>query len=276
MSSSSSVARKQQPPPPTAGHCGAGHYPLHEFPPLHDETRSKTMNERSIVLADDHHDGFSDPNFRGSRSIIKGTKIKFTNDFRWLAGGDEINPAREFLVIEVLRVIQKWPPSGLSNLRGPIETRILKPDERPNVEELNDATPRSEWRDKFGEFEGPWEFSYALYLLEPKTMGAFTYLTGMTVGGCQAVDELKDATVRARLLQGASYFPLVTLGKVHMPTDFGGRDRPMFIVKTFVALGPASERAPTIAGPGTPTIDAKKTEAKRGDSYIEMKDGIPS
>jgi hypothetical protein len=236
---------------------------------------SKTMNEQSIVLADDHHDGFSDPNFRGSCSIVKGTKIKFTNDFRWLAGGDEINPAREFLVFEVQRVIQKWPPSGASDLRGPIETRILKSDERPNVEELNDATPRSEWRDKFGKLEGPWEFSYVLYLLEPKTMSAFTYLTGMTVGGCQAVDELKDATVRARLLQGASYFPLVTLSKIHMPTAFGGRDRPMFIVRTFVALGPASERASTITGPEAPTIDAKKTKPKRGDSDAEMNDKIP-
>jgi hypothetical protein len=226
------------------------------------------MSEQQIVLATDHHDGFSDPNYGGSRSIIKGSKIKFTNDFHWLAGADEIDPAREFLVIEILRVEQKWAD------QRPVETRILKPDERPNVDELNDATPRSEWRDYFGQFIGPWQFSYVAYLLDPATMEAFTYPTS-TCGGYQAIGSLKDATQRVRKVHGANFFPLVTLGKVHMNTAFGGRQAPAFVVKTFVPIGPAPEPAPTFAGPEAPTIDAKKTAPERGDSDAEMKDAIP-
>jgi hypothetical protein len=228
------------------------------------------MNEQkqNIVLASDHHDGFSDPNYGGSRSIIKGSKIKFTNDFRWLAGANEIDPAREFLVIEILRVEQKWSEQQA------VETRILKPDERPNVDELNEAAPRSEWHDYFGKFVGPWQFSYVLYLLEPATMGTFTYPTS-TIGGCIAVDNLKDATCRARRVYGENYYPLVTLGTVHMNTAYNGREAPALNVKTFVPIRPAAEGAPTIAGPEAPTIDAKKTDAKRGDSDVEMKVAIP-
>jgi hypothetical protein len=224
------------------------------------------MNEQQIILANDHHDGFSDPNYGSSRSIIKGCKIKFTNDFRWLAGADEIDPAREFLVIEILRVEQKWVDQRA------VETRILKPDERPNVDELNDATPRTEWRDYFGKFVGPWQFSYVAYLLDPATMEAFTY-PASTCGGYQAIDDLKEATQRARIVHGANFFPRVTLGRTHMPTGFGGRYRPALIVKDFVRIGPGPEGAPAIAA--GPTPGGKNAEPKRGDSDAEMKDKIP-
>jgi hypothetical protein len=225
------------------------------------------MSEQQIVLATDHHDGFSDPNYGGSRSIIKGSKIKFTNDAHWLADGDEIDPARKFLAVQIDRVVQRWEE------QRPVETIVLKPEENPRIDERNDAVPREEWRERFGKLEGPYQFSYVVYLLDPETMAVFTYPTS-TCGGYQAIGSLKDATQRARKVHGANFFPLVTLGKVHMNTAFGGRQAPAFVVKTFVPIGPAPEPAPTIAGPEAPTIDAKKTAPERGDSDAEMKDAI--
>jgi hypothetical protein len=214
------------------------------------------MNEQQIILANDHRDGFSDPNYGGARSVIRGSKIKFTNDAHWLADADEVDPEREFLVVQIDRVRQKWLD------QRPVVTEVLQPNEAPNIEALNEAAPKEEWRDRFGKPEGPWQFSYVAYLLDPATMGAFTYPTA-TTGGYLAIDALKDATVRARMLQGANYFPVVTLGHVHMNTAFGGRERPELVIKRFVPIGPA---APALA---------PKPESKRGDSDAAMKDEIP-
>jgi hypothetical protein len=224
------------------------------------------MNDQQIILATDHHDGFADPNYGGSRSIIRGSKLKFTNDSYWLADDDKIDPAREFLVVQIDRVRQKWID------QKPVVTEVLTPDETPNIDELNDAASKDEWRERFGKLEGPWQFSYVAYLLDPASMAAFTYATS-TVGGYIAIDTLKDATVRARMLHGAHYFPIVTLGHVHMNTAYGGRERPVLAVKKFVPIGPAPERAPALAAP-EPAADVKPAKPKRGDSDAEMNDGI--
>ena len=194
------------------------------------------MSETNLVLGSNgyHGDGFCEPDDDdGLHSIIRGTKLKFTNTAQWIsAHGDVIEPSREFLAVEVRRVVQKWID------QKPVETHILAPDEKPHVDELNETAPKEEWRDRFGQEVGPWQFSNVVYLLDPATMAAFTFPTS-TVGGFQAVRTLKDETNRARLLRGDNYFPMVTLGDVHMPTAFGGRQRPAFIVKTFVLIGAA-------------------------------------
>jgi hypothetical protein len=230
--------------------------------------------QTNVVLAINHDaDGFSDPNLGGSRSIIHGSKLKFTNDYRWIAGADgiEVDPAAEFLVVKIGRFVQRW---GEPN-QPPLETIELKPNEKPCIDERNDAVPRSEWRVKFGKSVGPYEFTYAAFLFDPVTMATYTYLTNNAVGGNIAIEQLKDATCRARLIHGEDYYPDVTLGHTHMPTAFGGRERPAFIVKNFVRIKPGgSQGAPAIAEPAAPTIDAKKPVPERGASDAEMNDTI--
>jgi hypothetical protein len=227
------------------------------------------MNEHTnIALGNSYHDGFDDPDDGNFRSIIRGAKLKFTNAAKWITGdGGEINAAREFLVVELVRVVQKWIDGK------PVETRILAPEENfPDIDELNTAAPKEEWRDHYGKAAGPWQKSYVGYLLDPATMACFTYPTS-TVGGFQAFHTLKDETRRARLVHGANVFPIVTLGDVDMPTGFGPRRRPAFIVIRYVPIGPAAEPKPAIAAPASE--EPPKPTPKKGDSDGKMGDGIP-
>jgi hypothetical protein len=178
-------------------------------------------------------DGFDDDFNDGStRSIIQGTKIKFTNRAEWLdCDTDEvISAAREFIVLKIIKVTQKWI-DGV-----PVETRVLGAGlPFPDVEKLNAEAPRSEWCEAFGKLVGPYQNSFVLYLLEPLSMGGFTFPTS-TTGGMRAVHDLREATHRARMLRGSNLYPVVTLSDVFMNTQFGGRQRPCFKIKTFVSL----------------------------------------
>jgi hypothetical protein len=187
----------------------------------------------------------------GNQSIIKGIKIKFTNNAEWIDDtGGVIAPTREFLVVELAKVTQKWK----DNL--PAEQRILDPAEPfPDVERLNAEVPKSEWREKFGKLVGPWQNSIAIYLFDPKTLEGFTWPTS-TAGGFRAVDELKGRVKRARMMQGDDIYPLVTLGDTHMNTAFGGRQRPQFKVVRFVTLGGGQGR-PLLAEPKPQELNDK-------------------
>ena len=177
-------------------------------------------------------DGFDGVDDGGTRSIIKGAKLKFSKTEEWIGEDDDvIPPDREFIVVELAKVTQKWIDDK------PAETRILAPDEYfPDTEKLNAEAPPEEWRDKFGKQVGPWQNSIVAYLLDPKTMEGFTWPTS-TAGGFRAIDELKGHVRRARMMQGANVYPVVTLADTHMRTQFGGRQRPQFKVVRFVTLG---------------------------------------
>jgi hypothetical protein len=200
--------------------------------------------------ASDGFDAVLDAN--GNRSIIRGIKLKFTNNAEWLDdAGDVVDPTRELLVMELMKLSQKWI-DGM-----PAETRIIGPDEYfPDVDRLNEEAPREEWREAFGKMVGPWQNCIAVYLFDPKTMDAFTWPTS-TFGGFRAVDELKGKVKRARMIQGDNIYPLVTLSDVHMNTQFGGRQRPAFKVVRFVPIG----------GPARPLLEETKPEP--------MNDAIP-
>jgi hypothetical protein len=177
-------------------------------------------------------DGFDAVDDGGTRSIIRGMKLKFENSAKWIdTAGDVISPEREFLVVELTKGSQKW----LDNM--PAETRILSPREHfPDLERLNAEAPETEWREKFGKKTGPWQNFIAVYLFDPKTLEAFTWPTS-TAGGFRAVSELKERVRHARMMQGDNIFPVVTLSDTHMKTQFGGRQRPAFKVLRFITIG---------------------------------------
>ena len=177
-------------------------------------------------------DGFDDVDDRVGTSIIRGDKLKFTNAGAWVdENGDPIAKDREFLVVELMKVSQKWIDGK------PVETRILSSGEYfPDIEKLNAEAPRSEWRDAFGKMVGPWQNSFVLYLLDPETMQGFTFPTS-TAGGFRAVFELKGDVHRARMLQGDNVYPVVTLADTHMKTQYGPRQRPAFKIVRFVPIG---------------------------------------
>jgi hypothetical protein len=161
------------------------------------------------------------------------------------------------VAVEVKRVVQKWRD------QTPVETRILEPGEPfPDMDELNDETPRAEWEEKFGKLCGPWQAQHVLYLLCLLTMEMFTFPTG-TDGGRIAIRELRDKLVWMQRLRGSDVYALVTLSDTFFPTGFGGRQRPHFKIGRWVRLGGKSEAPELVPGPTSPTTPPIAAPAKQ-------------
>jgi hypothetical protein len=225
-------------------------------------------------------DGFSglfDDTVEGEDSatnrLIQGQKVKFSNQATWTIGeGEELPKTRELVAANVTRVTQKWGDGQ------PIETRILEPGEKfPDVEKLNANTPQSEWREgPDGKLHGPWQNSYVVYLLDMNNAERFTYVAS-TIGAGIATRDLIDRTRWMRSFRGANVYPVVTLSNTFMNTRFGGRQRPHFIVKRWVALGgegavPPTE-PPALTGPQTvaPPKEATSDNANKKPDLKEVK-----
>jgi hypothetical protein len=177
---------------------------------------------------------------QSSGSLIVGTKIKFDNAQVWVDGNGENLPAGlELVLVKVLRVVQKWGPDN-----KPIEehTRILEPhDKWPDLDALNAICPESEWREVFGKMQGPWEGQRLVYLVDQQTMARYTWPSPQnTIGSRICVNDIVDRTNWMRRFRGALVYPVVELSDTFMRTSYGGarggRQRPNFIVKRWIAF----------------------------------------
>jgi hypothetical protein len=227
-------------------------------------------------------DGFEGYEDEVSGRLIQGTHIKFTNEAMWVTkAGEEIPADLELVVVDILRVVQKWKD------KRPVEgeTRILAPGEKfPDIKAMNEAAPREEWGEgPDGKPRGPWQAQKIVYLLNLTTMDRYSFPTG-TTGGMIAISDLVEKTKMCRRFRGTNVFPVVTLGDTFMPTRFGGRQRPDLIVKRWVVLGPKEDvlPAPTAAAlpaPDSPP-DVKPEDGVRTveppSPKEEVQDDIPS
>jgi len=134
----------------------------------------------------DGFDGFTDEaegedqdRFVGGR-VIQGTRINFTNEAIWVDAAKEKLPSDlELIVVDIGRVVQKWGKDNLPS--GPPIT--LEPNQKfPDINALNEKCPKSEWRERFGKLEGPYQAQYVVYLWDPVTMNKYTWPTS-TIGG---------------------------------------------------------------------------------------------
>jgi hypothetical protein len=187
---------------------------------------------RTIDGFEGYEDAVEGGEDRAGNRIIQGPLVRFTNEAAWVAAdGEELSPDLELVAVDVLRVVQRWHDEK------PIETRVLQPGEKfPDITALNETVPKKEWAEgPDGKPRGPWQAQHIVYLLDPRTMGKFTYATG-TVGGAIAVRDLVDSTCWMRRYRGMGVYPVVTLKDVFMPTRFGGRQRPRFDIARWVSL----------------------------------------
>jgi hypothetical protein len=225
---------------------------------------------------------------RQAGGVIRGVVLKFTNEAAWTVVGEKMRQDIELIAVGIGRVVQKW----IDQL--PAETRVLGPGEKfPDLKELNDKTPRSEWTEgPNGEPRGPWQAQHIVYLLDPATMDRYSFPTG-TVGGAICVRELVDKTKWMRRYREANVYAVVTLADKFMNTKFGGRQRPHFVIKRWVDLDGNEEEAlpapveaarlvensaaekpkekPAAAAPAAKTTTTKKgvTRFKRGATTVE-------
>ena len=120
---------------------------------------------------------------------LRGTRLKFTNEATWETANGADFSDHELVAVDLRRMEVKWGDGK------PLpETRELGPGERyRNLEELNKACPKSEWREGFdGKLHGPWQHQHVLELVDPVSMDCFSY-PASTIGGSIAVSNLRDS-----------------------------------------------------------------------------------
>jgi hypothetical protein len=198
-----------------------------------DQKRPDPRDSTALSSADSSFAGFVDTcegedDEAVNQRFIQGTRLKYTNEDTWTdAQGVELDPQLCLIVVELKRVVNKWPVE----LGPPLDTVEVAPGQPwPNIKKLNEACPQTEWREDFnGNPKGPYEGQRLLYLVDPATLDKYTFATN-TVGGTRALTELADKIAWAQKYRGPGIRPLVHLSSTWMPTRFGGRMRPHFIV----------------------------------------------
>jgi hypothetical protein len=188
----------------------------------------------------DFNDATEGEDERVSSGLIIGEKIKFTEKQIWVdRNGNKLPLGLELVVMRALRVVQKWGADS-----KPIEehTQILEEHERwPNIEELNAECPQSEWRkDPGGKLVGPWAGQRLLYLWDLRTAAKYTWPSPKDTKGSRiAINDIRERiTLMRQIRNDDNIYAVVTLSDTHMPTSFGGRQRPALPVKYWIRFGP--------------------------------------
>ena len=211
---------------------------------LTDPEKSKALDgfdfEERFAGNDEEHAG----------GVIQGSLVKFTNEVTWVANGEELPADLELIGIDVSRIVQRWKD------KTPIETIIIEPGQQiPDVEEMNEKVPKSEWIDGAdGKKRGPWQFQRLFCLLDPRDMTKYTYATG-TIGGEIAIRDVTDKVKWMRRFRGGRVYPVLTLSDTHMKTKYGSTTAAELHHQ---ALGAARRRRGHAAQPGWASQDRGK------------------
>ena len=160
-----------------------------------EQTTPANISPAATAPVDDSFAGFVDTYEGGqednvSPSLIEGERLKYSNDSKWTnAQGVELDPERRFVAIGMERCVVKW---STTDNAPPTETIVLAAGQPfPNVKAMNDACPKSEWREFNGKLVGPYQAQRLLYLIDPVPLDKFTFVTA-TIGGTRALHELVD------------------------------------------------------------------------------------
>jgi hypothetical protein len=190
-------------------------------------------------------------------SMIQGTLIKFTMEGEWVTGnGDPMPSGQELIVIDLVRAVQKWIDGKV------VETIIVPPGAKfPDVKAMNEAAPRSEWReDMSGKMAGPWQMRYYVYLLDAHKLDKFTFPTS-TIGGGMCCREIAGKVAFMREHKGPKVSAIITLADTFMNTQWGGRQRPHFNVVRWIGFDGGADKALPESKPSLEGGAAAKSEA---------------
>jgi hypothetical protein len=241
----------------------------------HEEVKKETLPTVADAPRLDGFAGYTGETEGEEQSslVIVGEKISFTNDAQWVnSAGNELPPGLELIVDKILRVINYWEEDDDGRSRPNKEkSRILAPGEKfPNTKLLNEQEPKSKWREAFGQMRGPWENQHVVQMLDLK-MNEYSYPTS-TNGGHKAVNNLARKTNRMRNYYKAPVVPVVTLGQVWMPTQFGGRQAPDLDVQRFILWG--DDGITALPSPDQPKLQGPQ-EVKVPSAKQELDDDLP-
>jgi hypothetical protein len=211
-------------------------------------------------------------------SSIQGTLLKFTSEGEWVTGnGDPVPPGLELIVVDIVRQVQKWingQPAG-----PPL---IVPPGEKfPDVKAMNDAAPKSEWREDLnGNMVGPFQAQILVYFLDARTLDKYTFPTS-TIGGGICCRELADKVAWMRKYRGPKVSAVITLADVFMNTKYGGRQRPHFNIVRWIGFDGGGDKAlpaskPPLEGGAVAKSEAPPwNEVEEPSLAEEMNDDLP-
>jgi len=248
-----------------------------------DHTEHENKNFPVVDGFSDFEDGTEGEEGQSSDRVIQGTRLKFGNDFQWKTGDKEVVPKdQEFVIVDTRRCLQKWVDSV------PTVTEWIEPNRKwPNVAERNKECPEEEWGLDFnGEPQGPWRRQRITYLVDPNTMAKYTWADNHTVGGDMCIREFRDKIANMRRFRGQNVYAVVTLSDTYMPTNYGGRQRPVLKIVRWIALLPSGSALPSPQTPEQVSVEqasAEQTKAvlsklqdvKPPSPGEEMGDNIP-
>jgi hypothetical protein len=212
-------------------------------------------NNRLPVIFDDDDDTYSG-------QLIRGARAKFVDKVWSAADGTPIHESDQFLVAGTGHAIQSW----IDGLPEVITTKPL-----PDVKELNDAVPKEQWPiGKFsGQPEAPWKHVRYVYLVRVSDGTVLTYINS-TTGTKIAIQRLRERIKTMSVLRGVAVLPIVKLGWVMMPSAYGPRPRPDFVIDDWRDLSgnqPAQIEPPKAEQIGKPVEPVTLKE--------EMNDELP-
>jgi hypothetical protein len=201
--------------------------------------------------------------------LFRGTRLRFGKTAEWEVDDNVIEQDARFVLIDLARIVTKWGADKM-----PVETVVLEPGEKwPDVEAWNDAVPRSEWLQGMNGPQGPWQQQQIVYFVDPKTMTTYHWPDG-SVGGRIAIREAVESTKAMRRFRpGAA--PVIELGSKFMNTRFGGRQRPHFVIHSWVNMPGDENPQPAAALPAPDTKTAKPAKQESfvadGGCIVEVK-----
>src|SRR5215475_2374795 len=154
---------------------------------------TEKLKSKTALCNLDGFDGYTDEGEEqdqdqfASGRVIQDTRINYTNEATWVDASKQQLPAGlQLIVARIARIVQKWGKDNLPS-EPPI---ILAPNQKfPDIEAMNAKCPKTEWRERFGRLEGPYQAQKVVYLWDPVTMNKYSWPTS-TTGGQICVAEL--------------------------------------------------------------------------------------
>jgi hypothetical protein len=235
----------------------------------------------ALATTGDGFDGYSDrvagddnPQPQG---LIRGSRVKFGNTAEWETcdgDGDVIDPDMKMIVVEIKRAVVKWAAGA--DKKPPEQTIVVPPGQPfPDVEAMNDATPKDQWRQGPSGLQGPWQKQLFVVMIEPQSMDTFTFVTS-TIGGGIAVGALVDKVNTMRRYRGP-VSPIVTLGDAPFPTRHGERRRPHFNIVDWVRMGgDEPQQAALPPPPPSPNSSASAAVIEAAPVKVKPVESVPA
>jgi hypothetical protein len=222
------------------------------------------MGSSDLVITDDlsgaavpaqqqQQDGFDVAENHGG-DMIRGKLVRFRGDYdRFFVGKGTATQLPSELTLLAHDMVTCW--TGWRN--GKPEHRVTRPGQRhPSRDELGDLDENQWEPGPDGRPADPWKDSRYIYLINPSTLEQLTLVLD-SYGGRRAAGELKDMIRNVRGVRPGA-LPMVRLGSEDMPTKFGIKRKPRFVVVDWRQTGPGA-RPQLAARPQQATIEGSRS-----------------